>query len=105
MAQDLAAIARNHPDLELLLEPMLSVCCFRFVSSRVSDLDQLNQRLHRQLIHENVHMPSTTKVGGKLAIRPCFVGAQADRGQVEGLVESVLRIGHSLLNSENSIPG
>src|SRR5690606_23271955 len=71
MAARVAAAAREHPNLELLLEPTLSICCFRYVAPGVADLDALNRRLHRRLVRENVNIPSTTRVNGKLAIRPC----------------------------------
>ena len=98
MASDLARRARAHPKLELLGEPTLSVCCFRYVHPAVRDLDRLNRRLHRRLVRENVYLPSTTVVDGRLAIRPCFIGAQSEPAQVEGLVDAVLRIGAELVD-------
>lgn len=97
MARELAESCRRHPNLELLLEPTLSVCCFRYVSPRVEDLDRLNQRLRRRLVRENVYMPSTTRVQGQLALRSCFIGALAAAPQVDGLVQAVLRIGDALV--------
>jgi aromatic-L-amino-acid decarboxylase len=91
-------IAVRHPKLELLLEPTLSVCCFRYVSPRVEDLDGLNQPLHRRLLRENVYLPSTTRVRGQLALRPCFIGALAEAPQVDGLLQAVLRIGDALVD-------
>ena len=41
-------------------------------------------------------MPSTTRVGGRLALRPCFVGARTTEVQARELVADVLRIGASL---------
>lgn len=96
MAKSLAKTANEHPNLELLIEPTLSVCCFRYVAEGVADLDQLNRQLHRNLVHENRFMPSTTQVNGKLAIRPCFIGARHEISQLDGLVASVLRIGRQL---------
>lgn len=96
MAARLASIARDHPDLELLHEPTLSICCFRYAAAGVRDLDALNRRLHRRLLQGNRSMPSTTVVDGRLALRPCFVGARADASQVDRLVEDVLRIGAEL---------
>jgi aromatic-L-amino-acid decarboxylase len=92
MAQSLAAMARSHPNLELLAEPTLSICCFRYVSAGV-DLNRLNRQLHRRLVRENRNIPSTTQVDGKLALRPCFIGARATLLQVNSLVADVLRIG------------
>jgi aromatic-L-amino-acid decarboxylase len=97
MARELAESCRQHPKLELLLEPTLSVCCFRYVSPEVDDLDQLNQRLHRRLVRENIYMPSTTRIKGELAIRPCYIGARAESFQVDGLLQAVLRIGGQLV--------
>lgn len=96
MAARVADAAREHPNLELLLEPTLSVCCFRYVDPRVEDLDGLNRRLHRRLVRENVNIPSTTRVRGKLAIRPCFIGARTGFEQAYSLVEDVLRLGAQL---------
>jgi len=97
MARLVAREAAAHPNLELLLEPTLSICCFRYVSPRVADLDRLNQMLHRRLMRENRSMPSTTRVGGRLALRPCFVGARTTEVQARELVADVLRIGAGLV--------
>ena len=96
MAKHVAQVARTHPNLELMLEPTLSICCFRYVAPGVADLDGLNQRLHRRLVHENRNMPSTTRVGGRLALRPCFVGARTTFEHARSLVDDVLRIGAEL---------
>jgi aromatic-L-amino-acid decarboxylase len=60
------------------------------------DLDALNRQLHRRLIRENQNMPSTTQVNGKLALRPCFVGARTTHEHAHALLKDVLRIGHEL---------
>lgn len=96
MAQRVAALAREHPNLELLAEPTLSICCFRYVCPEVEDLNRLNRQLHRRLVRENRNLPSTTQVNGKLALRPCFIGARATMAQADSLVEDVLRIGAQL---------
>jgi aromatic-L-amino-acid decarboxylase len=80
----------------LLNEPTLSICCFRYVAPNIADLDQLNQRLHRRLIRENENLPSTTRVNGKLALRPCFIGARTQQPQADALLKAVLRIGNDL---------
>lgn len=93
MARHIAQVAREHPHLELLQEPVLSICCFRYVAPGIADLDLFNQRLHRRLIRENENMPSTTLVNGKLALRPCFIGARTNQSHADALLEAVLRIG------------
>jgi aromatic-L-amino-acid decarboxylase len=96
MATYIARVANENPNLELLLEPTLSICCFRYVAPGIADLDSFNRRLHRRLIHENVNMPSTTKVNGKLALRPCFIGARTNQDHARALVRDVLRIGDQM---------
>jgi aromatic-L-amino-acid decarboxylase len=96
MASHIARAAKDHPNLELLIEPTLSICCFRYVAPNCTDLDLLNRRLHRRLIHENENLPSTTQVNGMLALRPCFVGARTNQIHADALLEAVLRIGKEL---------
>ena len=96
MATLIAQMAREHPNLELLQEPTLSICCFRYVSPNVGDLNLLNRRLHRRLTRENRNMPGTTQVNGQLALRPCFVGARSNMSHAHALVADVLRIGDQL---------
>jgi aromatic-L-amino-acid decarboxylase len=98
MARDLADYCRAHESLELLLEPTLSVCCFRYWSSQVDDLDLFNQQLFRRLVRENEFIPSTTRVDGRFALRPCFLGARTENDQVDGLAQAVLRIGAMLVD-------
>ncbi len=97
MARELAEICKQHPKLELLLEPTLSICCFRYVAPQIDDLDRLNQKIHRCLVRENEYLPSTTRINGQLALRPCFLGARSDHSQVDGLVQAVIRIGDALV--------
>ena len=96
MARRLSEQADAHPKLEVLSEPTLSICCFRYRPAHTDDVDGFNQRLHRRLVRENEYMPSTTRVGGQLALRPCYIGARAHPDQVDGLIDSVVRIGNAL---------
>jgi aromatic-L-amino-acid decarboxylase len=96
MALRLSEKANAHPKLEVLSEPTLSICCFRYQPTYTDDVDRFNQRLHRRLIRENEYMPSTTRVGGQLALRPCYIGARANPDQVDALIDSVVRIGNEM---------
>ncbi|MFO0829083.1 MAG: aminotransferase class V-fold PLP-dependent enzyme [Phycisphaerales bacterium] len=104
MALRIAERARSHRNLELLCEPTLSICCFRYRAPDVADLDRLNLQLHRRLVRENRNMPSTTRIDGTLALRPCFVGARSEMTHADSLVDDVLRIGDELA-SECRRPG
>lgn len=97
MAAHIYKLAGEHPQLEALNKPELSICCFRFVDKKIEDLDGFNQRLHRRLVRANEYMPSTTKVNGQLGIRPCYVGARHEFEQADGLLQAVLKIGNEML--------
>jgi aromatic-L-amino-acid decarboxylase len=97
MARHLATQIKTDPHLELLREPTLSICCFRYIDKRVSDLDAFNRNLHRHLIHNSRSMPSTTQINGKLALRPCFIGARTGWQQVDDLLEEVREFGARLV--------
>jgi aromatic-L-amino-acid decarboxylase len=96
MAARVAERVRAHPALELLAEPTLSICCFRHRAPAGADPEAFTRALHRRLLAGNIHLPSTTVVGGRLAIRPCFIGARTTFDYADGLVDEVLRIGAEL---------
>lgn len=102
MARELAMLVQENPNLELVQEPTLSICCFRFINDNNDNLNELNSQIHRQLVHNNHNLPSTVMINDKLAIRPCFVGARASGHQVNDLVDEVLSIGKQLSTSNMS---
>lgn len=98
-AQEVADRAAAHPRLERLLEPQLSIACFRYVGARAAteaDLDALNQRILERLRAETPIAPSSTRVAGRFAIRPCFLNPRTTEREVVELVDAVIRIGDRL---------
>lgn len=96
MARHVAARAQAHPNLEVVQAPTLSICCFRYVGGDSDNLNALNQRIHRELVHRGRNMPSTTVINGTLAIRPCFIGARTTMAHADALVDEVIDIGRAL---------
>jgi aromatic-L-amino-acid decarboxylase len=95
-ARFVAEEARAHPRLEVLTEPVLSICCFRYTDPAIEDLDAFNARLLRRLVRDTDHVPSSTVVNGRFAIRPCFLSPRTTHDDVADLVESVIAIGDEL---------
>ena len=95
-ARHLATVAAASDRLEVLAEPVLSICCFRYRNDAVSDLDELNRRLFRRLLQETAFLPSATLVNGRFALRPCFINERTTYEHVEGLCDSVIRLGDEL---------
>jgi len=104
MARYVADKARNHEKLEVVQEPTLSIACIRYVHPDWLDLNFLNELIHRQMVRNGVSIPSTTTVNGKLAIRPCFVGARTDWQQAEELLEEILRVGDEVVANVCPVP-
>ena len=103
MARTLSTLAHAHPRLAVVSEPTLSICCFRYIRDDIADLDAFNQQLCRLLVRENKLLPSTTRVNGVLAIRPCYVGARAETEQVAELVAAVVRIGDAMFVASQKV--
>ncbi len=104
MARRVAELASAHRQLEVVQMPTLSICCFRFVSDAWPDLNALNQHIHRALVHRGRNIPSTALIGGKLAIRPCFIGARTEERHARALVDEVVEIGNGLLEEHAKAP-
>jgi len=96
MAVQVAERAESHPNLEVVQAPTLSICCFRYVTDAAEDLNELNRRIHRQLVRNGKNIPSTAMIGDKLAIRPCFIGARTNRANADALVDEVIEVGRQL---------
>ena len=84
--------------LELLAPATLSICCFRYRGPDQDEpaLDRLNTELARRLRAETPFVPSTTRVNGHFAIRPCFINPRTTLRDVDGMVDAVRRIGDEL---------
>ena len=83
--------------LEPLLRPTLSICCYRYRVPGASEsaLDDLNAEIAQRLRVEGI-VPSTTRVAGKYAIRPCFINPRTTIMEVERMVERTRAIGDEL---------
>jgi aromatic-L-amino-acid decarboxylase len=98
-ADRLADRIRTEERLELLAEPELSIVCFRYVPDGgrpEAELDELNGRLLRTLRRDTPYAPSSTRVGGRYALRPCYVNPRTTMVDVDGLADAVLDIGATL---------
>ncbi len=97
-ASRLAEIVTADDRLELLAPPTLSICCFRYRPRELDEgaMDRLNAEIARRLRAETSYVPSTTRVAGRLAIRPCYINPRTTLNEVEGLARAVREIGDQL---------
>jgi len=92
-ARHLERRVAQEPRLELVAPATLSICCFRYRSKDEGTANSLNERIARRLRAETRFVPSTTTVGGRYAIRPCYINPRTTIDDVDGLVEAVTLIG------------
>lgn len=104
MARYVAEQAHAHPNLEVVQESTLSIACIRYLHADWLDLDYLNQLIHRDMVHKGVSIPSTAVINGKLAIRPCFIGARTSWQQAEQLIEELVKTGEHIVENVCPVP-
>jgi aromatic-L-amino-acid decarboxylase len=98
-ARRVAERVRGSPELQLLVEPTLSICCFRYRPPGWADegrLDTLNDRIVHGVRARGRTVPSSTRVGGRFAIRPCFINPRGTLADADALVDEVLAVGRRL---------
>ena len=77
-------------ELELLAPVSLNIVCFRH---RGADADRLNARIVADLHESGIAAPSTTVIGGRLAIRAAIVNHRTEPRDIDVMLKAVLRFG------------
>ncbi|GAN71234.1 cytochrome d ubiquinol oxidase subunit I [Acetobacter syzygii] len=100
VAQNLARRVQATPRMELLAPVTLNIVCFRVVVPDVDDLDDLNGELVKDLQVSGIVVPSTTRIGGVLAIRAAIVNHRTTEADVDILLNTLesfldVRLAHS----------
>ena len=96
-AHYLADAIQGASELELLFPVSLNIVCFRYRgNSELSDteLDSLNMDIVGDLQLQGIAAPSTTRIGGRLAIRVALTNHRTRQEDLDTLVAGVLRLGN-----------
>ncbi len=81
------------PELELLAPVELNIVCFRY---RAEEAHRVNARIVIELQESGVVAPSTTMIGGSLAIRAAIVNHRTGRSEIDALVERTVALGRAM---------
>ena len=81
------------PELELLAPVSLNIACFRYRDAPEEELDRLNALVVVELQERGIAAPSTTQIGGRLAIRACLCNHRTEQRDLDALVDGVLQLG------------
>jgi glutamate/tyrosine decarboxylase-like PLP-dependent enzyme len=98
-ARRVAERVRAHPALELLAEPVLSICCFRVKPQGTIDeaaLDALNEKILLAVRARGRAIPSHTRLLGRFAIRPCFINPRTTLVDADATVDEVLAVAREM---------
>lgn len=98
-ARRVTRLANEHPRLEALSEPALSIACIRYKAPGVKEVDSFNTALLRRLLRETRFMPSSTLVNGAFAIRPCFINVRTTDEMLDEMIEDIVRIGDAMTSA------
>lgn len=93
MARYLENRIAQTPELELAAPVELNIVCFRY---RAAEAHRVNARIAVELQESGVAAPSTTVLGGKLAIRAAIVNHRTGPADLDALVERTVELGRSL---------
>ncbi len=81
------------PRLELLAPVELNIVCFRY---RSQESDRVNEQIVVALQESGIVAPSTTRIGGKVAIRAALVNHRTTRTEIDALINNVLAFGNAI---------
>ena len=98
LARYLAERVQATPELELLAPVTLNIVCFRHRGVANGDGDAFNGEIVADLHESGIAAPSTTTIGGKLAIRAAIVNHRTRAEDIDALLAGVLRFGAARLS-------
>jgi aromatic-L-amino-acid/L-tryptophan decarboxylase len=91
LARYLGELVDEHPDFELMTEPSLSVCCFRYAPPGLAGdeeaLDRLNERVMTAIQNDGRVYCSNAVLNGRFCLRACIVNFRTEAEQLERLLE------------------
>ena len=86
-------------ELELAAPVELNIVCFRY---RAEEGHWVNARIAIELQESGIASPSTTVIGGRLAIRAAIVNHRTEQRDVDALLEKTLALGRALAERARS---
>jgi glutamate/tyrosine decarboxylase-like PLP-dependent enzyme len=102
LAQYLRQCIEASPELELLAPVALNIVCFRYRCSDNSLADPINMQIVSGLHESGISAPSSTTIHGQFAIRAAIVNHRTERQDIDALVDSVIALGKSNVNTVQS---
>jgi len=100
LAQRMAVLVDEAPDLERLADVPLCIVCLRYRPAGVDEEDQLNdlnRRLGQELLADGRVYAGTTVYGGRIALRPAITNWRTREADVDFFIDVVRELGARVL--------
>lgn len=87
-----------HPDLELLAPAPLNIACFRYAPPGMADdaLNAVNEEVLLRLQEQGIAVPSSTMLGGRVALRVANVNHRTRQADLDSLIDNTVRLGRQV---------
>jgi len=93
----LGELVAEHPDFELMCEPRLSICCFRYRPAAwdgtEEQLDRVNERLMTAIHADGRVYCSNAVIDGRFGLRACIVNFRTEADDVDRLLAVASELG------------
>ena len=96
LAQRLAVMIDQAPELELLAPVQLNIVCFRY---RCAEADRINAEIVADLHEAGRVAPSLTRIDGQAAIRAALFNHRTDRSDLKALVQGCIALGNAAVRA------
>ena len=91
MGKQFAEMIKAEKDMELALEPMSNIVCFRYLSKK-EDADEINKKISEKLLEDGSYYVVSTTVRGKFYLRITIMNPFTDRACLEALISKIKKI-------------
>jgi glutamate/tyrosine decarboxylase-like PLP-dependent enzyme len=102
LARYLGELVDEHPDFELMCDPRLSICCFRYRPAGwdgdEAAVDRLNERVMTRIHADGRAYCSNAVIGGRFGLRACIVNYRTEAEDVERLLDVAAELGERELD-------
>lgn len=103
LTRRLHVLVRDHPDFEVLHEPLLSIYSFRFVPHLLVEtetapawIDQLNSDIAEEIQRSGLALLMTTRIRGRIALRMSICSQRTIEDDIDTTFEAIAATGRRL---------
>jgi L-2,4-diaminobutyrate decarboxylase len=92
LGQTMARLLKENPHFELPVEPQSNVVCFRYISDKTTDLNDLNSKIRRQLLENGDFYVVQTTLRGDVYLRVSLMNPQTKERHLIELLDEIEQI-------------